>query len=61
MQAYLTRRKGNKILVIYDLNITLNWTGKLATEDKEVRTMACGLLELRLCKRYAKPKLSDRG
>ena len=39
-QAYMTRRKGNKTLMVYDLSVTLNWSGKLAEEDSQGRCMA---------------------
>ena len=36
MQAYLTRRKGNKTLIVYDLELTLQWQGRLAGEENDV-------------------------
>ena len=36
LQAYLTRRKGNKTLVVYDLELTLQWQGRLAGEETDV-------------------------
>lgn len=37
LQAYLTRRKGNKTLAVYDLTLTLKWRGSLASDEKEVK------------------------
>jgi len=34
----MTRRKGNKTLIVYDLCVTLHWLGSLAEEDGEVRS-----------------------
>ena len=39
MQAYLTRRKGNKTLIVYDLELTLQWQGRLAGEESDVSCM----------------------
>ena len=44
LQAYLTRRKGNKTLIVYDLELTLHWHGRLAGEEKDVRLCYHGVL-----------------
>lgn len=36
MQAYLTRRKKDKIFAVYDLNIVLRWAGHWVEDDKKV-------------------------
>jgi hypothetical protein len=50
LQAYMTRRKGNKTLIVYDLVLTLHWLGKLAEEDGEVRSESRAFASIhRLC------------
>ena len=36
MQAYLTRRKKDKVFAVYDLNIVLRWSGHWVEDDKKV-------------------------
>lgn len=35
-QAYVTVRKGNKKLAIYDLTLVLSWAGRWEIDGKEV-------------------------
>ncbi len=36
LQAFLTVRKGNKKLAVYDLTLVLSWVGRWEGDDKEV-------------------------
>lgn len=35
-QAYQTLRKGNKVFAVYDLTVTLEWSGRWQETDSEV-------------------------
>ncbi|CAL5228919.1 g12143 [Coccomyxa viridis] len=35
-EAYLTRRKKDKVFAVYDLNIVLHWSGQWVEDDKKV-------------------------
>ena len=55
MQAYLTKRKKDKVFAVYDLNIVLRWSGHWVEDDKKVachctparlvRIVCCGHIE----------------
>ena len=51
LQAYLTRRKKDKVFAVYDLNIVLHWAGHWAEDEKNASLPSSGtmrhLLELR--------------
>lgn len=36
VQAYLTRRKKDKVFAVYDLTIVLYWSGEWVEDDKKV-------------------------
>jgi hypothetical protein len=46
MQAYQTLRKGNKVFSVYDLTVTLDWTGCWKETDSQVPFRVIAIAEL---------------